>query len=201
MSCWYIKCFQIYFDPRHQGRVKHATSFPQDSWLMNTAAARAVQAAHELIEKVSSDLRQEDRRNQMLVGSYDNMWKWNEMKWNEWWCRSLGRLAPSSCVPCYTSLFLSSYNLRDVYDVQLCCNAACGCLLLPWTLKMRPNLTRKETSTKTQQLVQPLTSHHLFLDRVFGYYVGWSYNISLHFSHQSDARFHLEVFQMRRVNQ
>ena len=42
---------------------------------MNTAAARAVQAAHELIDKVSSDLRQEDRWNQMAVGSYDNMWK------------------------------------------------------------------------------------------------------------------------------
>jgi len=42
---------------------------PKDSWLMNTAAARAVQAAHELIEKVSSDLRQEETstKTQQLV--------------------------------------------------------------------------------------------------------------------------------------
>ena len=99
-----------------------------------------------------------------------SIWQHVEMIGNEW-CRSLGRLAPFSCFfPCDSSLFLSSYTLRNVYDVQVCCNAQCGCLLLLWTLKMRPNLTRKETSTKTQQLVQPLTSHHLFLDCIFGYF-------------------------------
>lgn len=35
-------------------------SHPKDSWLMNTAAARAVQAAHELIEKVSSPMKSEE---------------------------------------------------------------------------------------------------------------------------------------------
>lgn len=35
-------------------------SHPKDSWLMNTAAARAVQAAHELIEKVSSPMKPEE---------------------------------------------------------------------------------------------------------------------------------------------
>lgn len=99
---------------------------------MNTAAARAVQAAHELIEKVSSDLRQEDRWNQMLVGQYDNMWKCLEMNDVEAWADWLRSPVFFHVILHYSSHLITyemfmMFKYAAMLNVDVCCFGPSRC--------------------------------------------------------------------------